>query len=354
MVVITAATAYSGRLLFMSREAGSGSASNSRPAANFHSSDQSFRKPSASRDSYSLWNHSGPVPDGMSSANWREVLSSFHSESLSPGTEIRGSWRTALYHAGIHGGRSAVEELLAKDRTEGDAFARSSEAFAGWAAAEQDAAWEWLVENSDERLRSAFLPRFAPGEAEIREETTMEEFLNLPTEQRNEQAAQVMRDILETGGYDAADSLLDREAAAADGDPNREAVMRTLFDTVAKLREQAVKSGGSVEDAADWLASYTDRSFVRKEHFSFVATELGAREGAESAAAWLASLVTETTAEPVNSALEEHFRQWTARDSVAAGNWLKTQEDHPSYQAMASHVRTGKGNSDPTAAAAEP
>ncbi len=282
----------------------------------------------------------------MNSGNWREILNSFHSETFSPGTEIRGSWRMALYQAGIHGGRAAVEELLAKDRAEGGTFARSYEAFAGWADTEQDAAWEWLVDSSDERLRSAFLPRFTPGEAEVREETAMEKFSNLTRELKSEQAAQTMQDLLETGGYDAADSLLDREAAAADGDPAAEAVLRTLFDTVARQREQAVKSGGSVEDAADWLATYTDRSFVRKEHFSFVATELGTREGDESAVSWLASLAAENAAEAVNSALGEHVQQWAARDPAAVGNWLKTQEDHPSYEAMASHLKAGMRNSD--------
>lgn len=182
----------------------------------------------------------------------------------------------------------------------------------------------------------------------------METFSRLPAEQKTEQAPRVMQELLETGGYDAADSLIDREAAATDGDPAAEAVLQTLFDTIAKQREQAVQNGGSVEDAADWLATYADRPFVRKDHFSFVASQLDAREGAESAATWLASLATENAAEPVTSALVDHIEQWAARDPAAAGTWLQTQEGHSSYEAMVSHVKAGMGKSEPPAAKAVP
>ena len=247
-----------------------------------------------------------------------------------------------------------MEELLAKDRAGGDGLAQSSEVFAGWAAAEPEAAWEWLAASSDARLRSVFLPRFSSGVPEVPDELALEQFTNLPIEQKREKAVQAIQDLLETGGYDAAETLLDREASAAAGDPVAEGILQTLFDTVAKHREQAMKSGGSVEETTNWLASYSDRSFVRKEHYSIAAAELGAREGPESAAAWLASLASEDAAEPVKSALADNIQQWAVRDPAAAGAWVKTLEDHPSYEVMVSHLSEGLRNPGPKTINATP
>ncbi len=344
-IAITAATAYSGRMLFLAGPQSSTSVHDS--ASSRHSvPSQPESGPraaySASRNPYRLWTHSNSTLDGMHEGNWRECLAAVRPETLVAGTKSWSEWQTALYRAGMQGRRIAVEELLAIDRSEGDAFSQSSEVFAGWASTEPEAAWDWLADSSDERLRSALLPRLTPSVAEVPEEMAIEQFTNLPTEQKTARAAVMMQDLLETGGYDAADSLLDREASAETGDPAALVVLQTLFDTVAAQREEAMKNGGSVEDAADWLASYADRPFVRVEHFSIVASELGARMGPESAAEWLASMASEDAAEAVKSALADTIQQWIAMDRAAADTWLKTQEDHPSYGMMALHLKDSR------------
>ncbi|MGI8602961.1 MAG: hypothetical protein ACR2OZ_08155 [Verrucomicrobiales bacterium] len=260
--------------------------------------------------------------DRMTAANWREVLAAL--EGGAPGSTQETEWTLALAQAGALAGKEAVEELLATD-VSGGGFQGSAEAFSGWAAQVPDAAWDWLSAAENDRLRSALLPRFAWGLAQADTQSAITHFSQLAPEDKAALASETALSLIQSAGYEAADDWLDHEMLNADGDPGSSATLGALFDAVTFQREQAVQSGGSIEEMCDWLLTYADQGFVRSEHFLKAAEALGEREGRGAAVDWLSSVASAGGSPPVREALRTELAQWTAEDAEAARRWAAEQ-----------------------------
>ncbi|MFN0126317.1 MAG: hypothetical protein ACKV19_06490 [Verrucomicrobiales bacterium] len=292
--------------------------------------------------SLSLWQGSPDFLTQMTAENWREKLRAYPLPAADAGSVKKTEWSLAFSRAGFLAGRVAVETLLIEDQVAGGGFRQSAEAFDGWVAKDPEAAWAWLSESTDDRLRSALLPRFTWRLSEEATKLAIEDFSNLPAEDQRSLAVATTLDLLQSAGYEAADDLLDRQGPEGADQEAAEQTRQVIFDVLMQQRQTAVANGGSLDEVCEWLGTYADRAYVRPEHFAEVASLLGAQQGPASAATWLAALVNDQTAPPVQEVLSHNFLRWTEDDPSAAATWLESQRQHPAYEQLAAQLAAGR------------
>ncbi|HEY8961526.1 MAG TPA: hypothetical protein VIM57_04910 [Luteolibacter sp.] len=164
----------------------------------------------------------------MTEDNWKEVIASFNEVSITTGRDPGNEWKLALFRAGQVAGADAMEPQLANGFKDG---MQCWQFLYGWSSKDPRAALAWVKKaeadghKTPNDLYSAILSGAAlndPGNA-------LKLLGEIPAEQRKNCAGHFVWNVVQNGGTEALDPVLQYASTLDGSNPGNAKLVRELF-----------------------------------------------------------------------------------------------------------------------------
>lgn len=193
----------------------------------------------------------------MTAENWREVVTSFDKLSKETGRDAAEEWKLALFRAGQVAGPEAIQTCLP------DGLKRSSQEswsiLYGWGSKDPRAALAWLknAETSGHETNPQNYTAVIAGAALDHPEGALKLLAEIPPERRSGCAGHLVWNILQNGGADALDTVLQYASTLDSNDPNDSQFSSSLFREVGEKLLWKADHARDVNQACDVVLKLT-------------------------------------------------------------------------------------------------
>lgn len=176
----------------------------------------------------------------MTAENWQDVVATFGKISRTSGRDPADEWKLALFRSGQVAGAEAMESYLADGLDKGTM--RSWHTLYGWAARDPGAALAWLgkAEAEGHHASNELYAAVISGAALSNPEEALKLLDQLPADRRSGCAGNLVWNVVQNGGTQALDAVLQYAAALDPVTTGNASLASELFHEVTeKLLWQA-------------------------------------------------------------------------------------------------------------------
>lgn len=166
----------------------------------------------------------------MTAENWRDVVASFNQISLTTGRDPGNEWKLALFRSGQVAGAEAMDSYLDGDLTKN----RSTQCWQtlyGWGSKDPQAALAWLkkAEADGHKTSNELYSAVIAGTALNNPQDALKLLDEIPAERRKNCAGNLVWNVVQNGGTDALDPLLQYASSLDTSNGNNETLAEGLF-----------------------------------------------------------------------------------------------------------------------------
>jgi hypothetical protein len=176
----------------------------------------------------------------MTAENWQDVVATFGEISRTSGRDPADEWKLALFRSGQVAGAEAMESYLQEGLDKGTT--RSWHTLYGWAARDPGAALAWLgkAEADGHKASNELYAAVISGAALNNPEEALKLLDELPAHRRSGCAGNLVWNVVQNGGTQALDGVLEYAAALDPAAAGNAGLANELFREVTeKLLWQA-------------------------------------------------------------------------------------------------------------------
>jgi len=267
----------------------------------------------------------------MTAENWRDVVATFGKISTTTGRDPADEWKLALFRAGQVAGAEVMDSYL------GDGFdkrnLRSWHTLYGWSSKDPRAALDWLkkVETEGHKTSSEHYTAVISGAALSNPQDALKLLGELPADRRKDCAGNFVWNVVQNGGTEALDPVLQYASTLDASDSNNQKLANDLFHEVTEKLLWKADHSRDVQQACDVvtkLAQYgrdpnvLTHAVLQKYRWYYMPDKLNILEtvsaGPQGSELQLASL-TSTVMNTMNG----------DQDQAAVREWMTQHPDSP-------------------------
>ncbi|MEY3894744.1 MAG: hypothetical protein RLZZ214_263 [Verrucomicrobiota bacterium] len=267
----------------------------------------------------------------MTADNWRDVVACFNNLSTETGRDPADEWKLALFRSGQIAGGEAMDSYLAaglKNRG-----TESWQTLYGWGTKDPLAALAWLkqAEADGHATSSENYTAVISGLALTDPQAALKLIAEIPAERRNGLAGNFVWNVVQNGGIEALDPVLQYASTMDPADSGSAALAGDLFREVTEKLLWKADHARDVGQACEVITKLTaygrdpnelTRAALRKYRYYYMPDKLNILDtvsaGPQGSELQLASL-TSTVVSTMNG----------EGDRTAVAEWMKQHPDSP-------------------------
>jgi hypothetical protein len=276
----------------------------------------------------------------MTAGNWRDVVSSFNKISQTTGRDPGNEWKLALFRSGQVAGAEAMDSYLAtglKNSTQ------CWQTLYGWSSKDPGAALAWLkkAEAEGHKTSNEFYSAVISGSALSSPQDALKLLDQIPVERRKNCAGNLVWNVVQNGGTDALEPVLQYASSLDTSDGSNEALANGLFYEATEKLLWKADHARDVPQACEVVAKLgqygrdpneATQAVLRKFRWYFMPDKLNILEtvsaGPQGSELQLASL----TSDVLNTMNGDG-------DAVAVYEWMKQHPDSPLIPHLSKRIK---------------
>jgi hypothetical protein len=277
----------------------------------------------------------------MTAENWRDVVASFNKISQTTGRDPGNEWKLALFRAGQVAGAEAMDSYL-----EGGLKNRGTQCWQtlyGWGSKDPHAALAWLkkAEAEGHKTSNELYSAVISGSALSSPQDALKLLDQIPAERRKDCAGNLVWNVVQNGGTDALEPVLQYASSLDASNSSNEALANGLFYEATEKLLWKADHARDVPQACEVVAKLSQygrdpneatQAVLRKFRWYFMPDKLNILEtvsaGPQGSEIQLASL-TAGVLSTMNG----------DGDAVAVYEWMKQHPDSPLIPHLSKRIK---------------